>query len=98
MLGIRLLKILHVCFSIRNERGAYSISATESKRECTTDAVWNGSRGTGIAVALSLLTQLELRQALLMGVTALIAMVNWWWAKRRKRRTAQAVVAAGASN
>ena len=37
----------------------------------------------GFVIALSLLSQLQIRQALLMGVTALIATVNWLWAKRR---------------
>ncbi len=37
----------------------------------------------GIAISVALLTRLELRQALLMGVTALIAGGNWWWARRQ---------------
>lgn len=37
----------------------------------------------GIAISITLLTRLELRQALLMGLTALVATVNWWWAKQR---------------
>jgi hypothetical protein len=55
----------------------------------------------GIVVALSFLTQLELRQALLMGFTALIATANWWWAKHREtksQRASIAVIVAGASN
>jgi basic amino acid/polyamine antiporter, APA family len=51
----------------------------------------------GILICLTVLTRVQARQALLMGITAMIAAANWWWAKRRERRTAQAVVAAGAS-
>jgi basic amino acid/polyamine antiporter, APA family len=49
----------------------------------------------GVIIAVSLLTQLETRQALLMGVTALIAAANWWWAKRRdaqNRKISEVVV------
>lgn len=53
--------------------------------------------GSGLAVAgsliaLSLLSQLEIRQAMLMGVTALIAVGNWFWARRIQ--PAQAALAA----
>jgi len=41
---------------------------------------------TGILISLTLLTRLELRQALFMVVAALIAIVNWWWARRRARQ------------
>src|SRR5579864_266781 len=54
-----------------------------------------------IIVLVTVLTQLHSRQALLMGITALIATANWWWAKRRElrtRRASQAVIAASASN
>ena len=37
---------------------------------------------TGFVIALSPLSQLDIRQALLMGVTAVIAAGNWFWAKR----------------
>jgi len=46
---------------------------------------------------MTLLTQLRAREALLMGVTVLIATLNWWWAKRReiqKQGASQAVLAA----
>jgi amino acid transporter len=41
----------------------------------------------GIAICIALLTRLSLREALLMGVTALIASANYWWARRRAIRT-----------
>jgi len=50
---------------------------------------------------MTLLTQLRAREALLMGVTALIATANWWWAKRREtqaRKISEAVVVAGISH
>jgi basic amino acid/polyamine antiporter, APA family len=37
----------------------------------------------GIVFSLLLLTQMDLRSALLMLVTAAISAANWWWAKRR---------------
>jgi amino acid transporter len=37
----------------------------------------------GIAIALALMTGLKRRELFLMGVTALIAAVNWLWARRR---------------
>jgi len=39
----------------------------------------------GVAICLALLGDLDLRQALLMSITALIAGLNWWWARRRAR-------------
>jgi len=56
---------------------------------------------TGIVISMTLLTQLRSREALLMGVTGLIATANWWWAKRREIQTqkvSKAVVAAGVSD
>src|SRR5262249_44583391 len=52
----------------------------------------------GICISLAVATRLHAREALLMGITALIATANWWWAKQRERRTSEAVVAAGVSN
>jgi amino acid transporter len=43
----------------------------------------------GMAVCLVLLSRMELRQVLLMGITTLIATANWWWARRRDSRAAQ---------
>jgi APA family basic amino acid/polyamine antiporter len=40
----------------------------------------------GIAFSLLLLTQMHLRQGLLMIVTAAIAGANWWWAKKRSEK------------
>jgi len=37
----------------------------------------------GVLMCVTLLTRLQLRQALLMSVTALLAAVNWWWAAHR---------------
>jgi basic amino acid/polyamine antiporter, APA family len=54
-----------------------------------------------IVICLSLLTRLHLREALLMGVTALIAIANWWWAKRRelgKQRGAEKIIGASAES
>jgi basic amino acid/polyamine antiporter, APA family len=49
----------------------------------------------GIAICLAVLTRLHLREALLMGVTALIASANWWWAKRQEiRKTASEIAVA----
>jgi basic amino acid/polyamine antiporter, APA family len=56
---------------------------------------------TGILIALALLTRLQVREALLMGITAMIATANWLWAKRREIPTpkvSDGVVAAGASD
>ncbi len=56
---------------------------------------------TGILIALVLLTQLQAREALLMGITAMIATANWLWAKRREIPTpkvSDGVVAAGVSD
>jgi len=38
----------------------------------------------GIAITLALMTGLKRRELLLMGITALIAAVNWLWAKRHR--------------
>jgi hypothetical protein len=38
---------------------------------------------TAIGISLALLSALDSRQALLMGVTALVATANWWAAKRQ---------------
>jgi basic amino acid/polyamine antiporter, APA family len=38
----------------------------------------------GIIIAIAVLTRLQSRELLLMGVTALIATANWGWAKRRE--------------
>jgi basic amino acid/polyamine antiporter, APA family len=56
---------------------------------------------TGILISMTLLTQLRVREALLMGVTALIATANWWWAKRRGIQTqkiSEAIVATGVAD
>ena len=56
---------------------------------------------TGIIITVGVLTRLHGRQALLMGVTALIATANWWWAERRslmKLQASQAVIAGGVSD
>ena len=45
----------------------------------------------GILISLALLTRLEARQVLLIGITALVAIVNWWWAHRRAPRAEPAV-------
>jgi amino acid transporter len=37
----------------------------------------------GIGLSLVLLTQLQLREASLMTLTAIVAAANWWWANRR---------------
>jgi amino acid transporter len=37
----------------------------------------------GIVICAVLLSRLELKQALLLSVTALIAAANWWWARKR---------------
>jgi basic amino acid/polyamine antiporter, APA family len=40
----------------------------------------------GILICVSLLARLTLQEMLLMGITAVVAIVNWWWAKRRSFR------------
>jgi len=42
-----------------------------------------------IVIMLTLLTQLSTREALAMGITALLATMNWWWAKRRELQKTQ---------
>jgi len=37
----------------------------------------------GIVICLVLLSRMELKQVLLIGITAIIAAANWWWARRR---------------
>ncbi len=37
----------------------------------------------GMAICVLLLSRLELREALLMMITAVVAGVNWWWVRRR---------------
>jgi hypothetical protein len=37
----------------------------------------------GILICVLLLSRLQFRQVLLMGVTALLAAANWWWATHR---------------
>jgi len=54
-----------------------------------------------IMILVAVLTRLPSRQALLMGVTVLVATGNWWWAKRRETPTpkvSDGVVAAGVSD
>jgi len=43
----------------------------------------------GVFICVVLLTQMELRQVLLMGITGIIAAANWWWARLTDSRTAQ---------
>ncbi|HXU19345.1 MAG TPA: APC family permease [Verrucomicrobiae bacterium] len=50
----------------------------------------------GIALSLLLITQLNLREILLMGVTALIATANWVWAKRRHSSMRNGLKSSGA--
>lgn len=50
----------------------------------------------GIVFSLLLLSQLSLREGMLMLVTAGIAAVNWWWARRRAERNLDAAVSARA--
>jgi amino acid transporter len=50
-----------------------------------------------IAVSLALISALNLRQGLLIGVTALIASANWWWAKRQTINEGVSTVAVAAS-
>lgn len=52
----------------------------------------------GITISLAVLTRLQLREALLMGVTALIAIANWWWAQRRGIREQQTERVRSANN
>jgi basic amino acid/polyamine antiporter, APA family len=54
-----------------------------------------------IIMWLAVLTRLHGREALLMGITAMIATANWWWAKHRevqRQRASKAAIAAGTSN
>jgi len=51
----------------------------------------------GILISLALLTRLEARQVLLMGITALVAIGNWWWAHHRAPHAEPAVASATAS-
>ncbi len=39
----------------------------------------------GIKIYVALLSRLSIREALLMGVTALLAAGNWWWSRRTAR-------------
>src|SRR5262249_13029236 len=48
----------------------------------------------GCVIALSLLTQLEFQQALLIGITALIAGANWWWARKRSIESSKVIASA----
>jgi basic amino acid/polyamine antiporter, APA family len=53
-----------------------------------------------ICISLALISALEVRQVLLMSVTALLATANWWWAEHhnsRRRRTPAVIDATGAS-
>ncbi|HEV3483069.1 MAG TPA: APC family permease [Candidatus Acidoferrales bacterium] len=50
----------------------------------------------GIVFSLSLVSQLDLRESLLMGVTALIATANWGWARRRASRMRNGLGSGGA--
>jgi amino acid transporter len=43
----------------------------------------------GIVICFAALTRLHIREALLMGITGLIASANWWWAKRESQRKTQ---------
>ncbi len=45
----------------------------------------------GIAICVALLSRLTVREALLMGVTALLAAANWWWARRSARSKSHAL-------
>ena len=47
-----------------------------------------------IAISLALISALNLRQAGLMGFTALMATANWWWAKRQESKTASKIAVA----
>jgi APA family basic amino acid/polyamine antiporter len=52
----------------------------------------------GITISLAVLTRLQFREALLMSVTALIAIANWWWAQRRGIREQQTERVPSANN
>lgn len=52
----------------------------------------------GIIFALVMLTQMDVRESLLMVVTAAIAAANWWWAKRRARRSREMSLPVRAGN
>ena len=43
----------------------------------------------GMVICAVLLSRMELKQVLLMGITAVIAAGNWWWARLSNARTAQ---------
>jgi len=43
----------------------------------------------GILICVLLLSRLQFRQVLLMGVTAVLAAVNWWWAAHRASNASQ---------
>jgi len=47
-----------------------------------------------IAISLTLISALDPHQALLIGVTALLAAVNWWWAKRQTVKEPESTMAA----
>jgi basic amino acid/polyamine antiporter, APA family len=49
-----------------------------------------------IAISLTLISALDGRQALLIGVTALLATVNWWWAKRHEVKELESSAAVAA--
>ena len=51
----------------------------------------------GIVICLAALTRLHIREALLMGITGLIASANWWWAKRESERKTQVPATSGQS-
>ena len=54
-----------------------------------------------ICISLALISALNVRQVLLMSVTALLATTNWWWAKQHaspQGRVASAIGASGDSN
>jgi len=57
------------------------------RRQPRADALripWGNALGAmGVLICMILLTRLQLRQALLMSVTALVAAANWWWAAHR---------------
>jgi len=43
----------------------------------------------GMVICVVLLSRMELRQVLLMGITALIAAANWWWARLSDSRAGE---------
>jgi amino acid transporter len=46
-----------------------------------------------IAISLTLISALDRHQALLIGMTALLATANWWWSKRHAARELESSVA-----